>query len=504
MKQSLELKLGQRLTMTPQLQQAIKLLQLSALDLKTEIQQALEENPLLEESDGAGLEAEPSTETGDGGVESEPMAEDPGGEDSGDEYGEQEAAMENPVLSDENTSAVSEETEIADWSEHFESHITGISSDTPAQEMDDRNSAPTTLRSHLEWQMCMVPFSETDYKIAIALIDAVDEDGYLGASIEDIVTVLAGEDIHVEADEVEATLHQIQNFDPPGVCARDLRECLLIQLRQFDHDSSAIERARQLVEHHFDLLCGRDFPQIRRLMKLDEEALNQTVKFIQGLHPRPGNAISPANPSYVVPDVIVKKVKNEWRTELNTSAFPHLRINNTYQALLSGRKNGEETKYIQNHLQEARWFIKSLSQRNETLLRVAKSIVERQKEFFENGEQSMKPMVLHDIAEALDLHESTISRATTQKYMLAPTGIFELKFFFSSHVSTVDGGTCSSTVIRKRIKEFVAEESPSKPISDSKMAKLLSQQGINVARRTVAKYRENMNIPSSSQRKTIM
>ena len=473
--------------MTPQLQQAIKLLQLSAIDLKTEIQQALEENPLLEEQD-TGLDSEPT--------DNEVF-------DTAEGY-EDEAELDTTVSStDENITAASDESEITQWSEHFESHITGIRNDTNAPEIEDRSSKPTTLKDHLMWQMYMIPFSETDREIAIALIDAIDDDGYLTASLEDIIDILAKEGVEIDADEVQATLHQIQNFDPIGVGARDLKECLLIQLRQFDQSQKQIKHAETLITDHFDLLSSRALPQIKRQMKLDDETLNETIKLIQGLHPRPGNAVATVRPNYVIPDIVVKKIKGEWRAELNREAFPHLRINHAYQALLK-KNGGDDKKYLQNHLQEARWFIKSLEQRDDTLLKVAKSIIERQREFLEHGEQAMRPMVLHDIASALDLHESTISRATTQKYMLTPRGIFELKYFFSSHVSTADGGTCSSTVIRTLIKQFVESESPTKPISDSQIAKLLGQQGINVARRTIAKYRENMNIPASSQRKAIV
>ena len=488
MKQSLELKLGQRLTMTPQLQQAIKLLQLSAIDLKTEIQQALEENPLLEEDhapDNADIDVVDRDE-----IYQEPL--------------QREEQREEADFDNDDNAAAAEESEFTQWSEHFESHITGIRNDSSSLEIEDRSSNPTTLKDHLLWQMRMIPFTEADQEIAIALIDAVNEDGYLTVGVEDVIAILDEEDLHVDASEVEATLHQIQNFDPIGVGARDLRECLLIQLRQFDRDLEQIKHAKTLLSDHFDLLSTRSLAQIRRLMKIDETTLNDTIKFIQNLHPRPGNAITPAVPSYIIPDIIVKKIKNEWRAELNREAFPRPRISNTYQALLGRKNNGNDRKYLQNHLQEARWFMKSLDQRDETLLKVARSIIERQREFFELGEQAMKPMVLHDIADTLNLHESTISRATTQKYMLTPRGIFELKYFFSSHVSTADGGTCSSTVIRNLIKQYVDNESPTSPISDSKMAKLLGQQGINVARRTIAKYRENMNIPASSQRKAIV
>jgi RNA polymerase sigma-54 factor len=493
MKQSLQLRLGQRLAMTPQLQQAIKLLQLSAIDLKTEIQQALEENPLLEEPDNS-LESEL-----DLNIEPAEAAVLP--EQSTDSATAGEEAL--GLAADENT-GVSEEPEIGEWSEHFESHVTGIRSDGNVYEFEDRSSNPATLKEHLLWQMCTIPFSDTDRKIAISLIDAIDEDGYLQAATEEIVATLSKEGIDIESDEVEATLHQIQNFDPVGVGARDLRECLLLQLREFDQNTDQIRHARELISEHFDLLCNRSMPQIKRLMKLDDATLNQAIKFIRSLCPRPGNAVASVQTQYVVPDIIVKKLKGEWRAEVNIEAFPRLRVSNAYRSVLGKNKGGEDKKYVQDHVQEARWFIKSLEQRNETLLKVANSIIQRQREFFEHGAQAMQPMVLHDIAGALDLHESTISRATTQKYMLTPRGIFELKYFFSSHVSTTDGGTCSSTVIRTMIRQFVEREPATKPVSDSKMAKLLGQQGINVARRTIAKYRESMNIPASSQRKTIV
>jgi len=478
--------------MTPQLQQAIKLLQLSAIDLKTEIQQALEENPLLEETDSApeselNLETESteSTVPDEESLESASAGEGVSGLATGEH------------------AAISEEPEIGEWSEHFESHITGINNDNNVYEFEDRSSNPTTLKEHLLWQMCTIPFSDTDRKIAISLIDAIDEDGYLQASTEEIIATLSREGIDIESDEVEAALHQIQNFDPTGVGARNLRECLLIQSREFDQNSNQVRHARELISEHFDLLCTRSIPQIKRLMRLDDAMLAQAIKFIQSLHPRPGNAVAAVQTHYVVPDIIVKKIKDKWRAEINHEAFPQLRVSHAYRSVLGRNKGGADKKYIQDHLQEARWFIRSLEQRDETLLKVAISIVERQREFFEHGEQAMQPMVLHDIANALNLHESTISRATTQKYMLTPRGIFELKYFFSSHVSTADGGTCSSTVIRTMIKQFVEREPATKPVSDSQMAKLFGQQGINVARRTIAKYRENMNIPASNRRKTL-
>lgn len=477
--------------MTPQLQQAIKLLQMSAIELTTEIQQALDENPLLEEQ---------------GDLDPDQLAAEDDVEERFQEHrkaGDRTSPDDPPYTGNEDNRS-GDESDMAQWSEHFESHITGVKNENSAFQIEDRSTQPTTLKDHLLWQMRMTPFTDTDRGIAMTLIDAIDEDGYLQAAVEDLVSILDAEEIQVEPEEVEAVLHQIQNFDPSGVGARDLRECLSIQLRQCDQQSVHSVHAIELVDSHFDLLCNRDLQQLKRAMGLDDDEINQAIRVIQGLHPRPGNAVASVHPGYVVPDVIVKKVKGEWRVELNRDAFPHLRINHSYQALLSRQNGAEEKKYMQNTLQEARWFLKSLDQRNDTLLRVSRSIVERQRDFFEHGEEAMRPMVLNDISSALNLHESTVSRATTHKYMLTPRGIFELKYFFSSHVSTADGGTCSSTAIRKLIRQFVEREPPTKPISDSQIAKLLSQRGINVARRTVAKYRENMNIPASSQRRTIL
>lgn len=492
MKQSLELKFAQRLTMTPQLQQAIRLLQLSAIELQEEIQQALEENPLLEEQDDGvddhnDIDAEPSSNA-------EPDTE--AGESDSDSLPETDIQLsDDTIVSDSMTGVEWEEFELPYAPTRHNDEDTGL-------EIDARSSTPTTLRDHLLWQMHMTPFSETDRKIAHVIIDSVDDNGYLTSSREEIQDMLKDE-VEVDAEEIEATLHQIQNFDPPGVCYRNLTECLLLQLRQLENDSDTADIAQRLVSHHLELLRNRDYSQLKRLLKADTDQLQLAIRLVQGLNPRPGSAIQPLPTQYVTPDIVVKKIKGVWRAELNGDALSQLRINRTYKSMIRRGDNSTDNKYIQDHLQEARWFIKSLRNRNETLLKVARVIVERQSDFFEHGEEAMKPMVLSDVAETLDMHESTISRATTQKYLLSPRGVFELKFFFSSHVNTADGGTCSSTAIRSLIKKLVETESPTKPISDSKIAQLLDKQGIQVARRTVAKYREHMNIPPSNQRKSL-
>lgn len=494
MKQSLELKLGQHLTITPQLQQAIRLLQLSSIELQQEIQEALESNPLLEEKEDDTPE-KTDGEMGNGnGQDHEESSTD----------GEMETAdidMESSSLSDD----VSHDH---DWEDSFDtSYTTTVRSDSGDSfpDIDARSSAPLTLRDHLFWQMQMTPFSSTDQYIAIALIDAINEDGYLLSKLEDIQQMLESTNQPIELEEIEAVLHQIQNFDPVGIGARDLGECLRLQLRTLDPETPGLENTRHLATQQcLGWLANRDYAQIRRHLKISEVDLQQAVSIIQKLNPRPGSGVQSDHAAYIVPDIIVKKIKGIWRADLNGEVSPRLRVNPYYEKMIHRGDTSSDNKYLQEQLQQARWFIKSLNSRNETLLTVARNIVDRQRAFFDHGPEAMKPLVLHDIAEIVSMHESTISRVTTNKYMLTPRGIFELKYFFSSHVSTAGGGTCSATAIRSLIKKLVENESPSKPISDSKIAEILEEQGIQVARRTIAKYRESMNIPPSNQRKSLM
>ena len=486
MKQSLQLRLGQHLTMTPQLQQAIRLLQLSTLELRMEVQQALESNMMLELAEE---EEDYDSEEADGLEEREaaPSAE----ETVSDEVDLKEREIPDDLPVD------------SAWEDIYDN----ISAGPAPRENDERSfefgdSAAESLREHLTWQLQMASVSDTDREIAEALIDSINEDGYLATTLEEIHETLDPV-LEVEPDEIEAVLHLIQNFDPPGVGARDLRESLLLQMSQLDPQTPWLKEARTLLSAHFDLLANRDFNQLKRRMKLDEEQLGAVIGLIQSLNPRPGGQISDRRTEYIVPDVIVRKVKGAWRVELNVDAAPRLRINATYADLIRQINDRSDSTYLKNHLQEARWFIKSLMSRNETLLKVATCIVEHQRDFLEQGEVAMKPLVLHDIAQEVEMHESTISRVTTKKYMHTPRGIFELKYFFSSHVGTANGGECSSTAIRALIKKMIAEEIPAKPLSDSKIAGALEKQGINVARRTVAKYREAMAIPPSNERKRL-
>jgi len=353
--------------------------------------------------------------------------------------------------------------------------------------------------------MRMTPFSDTDMIIAETIIDSINDDGYLSTTLEDILSGLDfPEAEEVGLEELEAVLHQVQNFDPVGVAARDLRECLLLQLKHYDNSQQDVVDAIVLVRDYIELLGSRDYNQLMRKMKLSREALQAAIEVVQSVNPRPGGLIASAPAEYIVPDVTVKKDNGKWRVELNFEAVPRLKVNTHYAGMIRRADNSADNTYMRNHLQEARWFIKSLTSRNETLLKVATAIVERQRGFLEHGEEAMKALVLNDIAEELEMHESTISRVTTRKYMHTPRGIFELKYFFSSHVSTAAGGACSSTAIRALIKKLIAAENQVKPLSDSKIGKILEGEGINVARRTVAKYREAMSIPPSNERKRLV
>ncbi|MCG9712456.1 RNA polymerase factor sigma-54 [Shewanella insulae] len=495
MKASLQLKMGQHLTMTPQLQQAIRLLQLSSLELQQEIQQALESNPLLEldeEQESASVELQDDTGSDnfdnkyDDKIELD-SSQDNSGVETSDALTQDSMPDELPVDTT--------------WDEVYTASPNSSSGAMRDDDMPFQGETSEGLYEHLEWQKNLTPFSDNDLAIATAIIDAIDERGYLTQTCEDILEAMG--DPEIELDEVEAVLKRVQHFDPIGVAARDLSECLTIQLAQYGDDTPHIDNARMLIKEHLDLIAGRDFRLLMRKTKLKEDDLREAIALIQTLNPRPGLAITASRDEYVIPDVTVTKKKGRWVVELNPDSMPKINVNQQYAAMARNTKSQADGQFIRGHLQEAKWFLKSLESRNETLLKVTNCIVDFQQGFFEFGEEAMKPMVLNDIAEAVEMHESTISRVTTQKYMHTPRGIFELKYFFSSHVGTDDGGECSSTAIRAFIKKLVAAENQKKPLSDSKMAQLLAEQGIKVARRTIAKYREAMLIPPSNQRKSL-
>ena len=501
MKQSLQLKIGQSLTMTPQLQQAIRLLQLSTLELQQEIQQALEENPLLE------LEEEFADDTSEADPELSQL--DPADSEPPESIEPADTEMTGELNDFEDIAGVSDyDNDIPNDVPIDSSWEDLAASSTPASadntlDFESRNSATTTLTDHLLWQLNLTPMSDRDLLMGLAIIDAVHPDGLLMSSVEDICSGFDAE-LEIELDELEAVLHRIQHFDPLGVAAVDLADCLAIQLRALPAQCPWRNEAITLVSEHLDVLAAKDFASLRRKTRLSDEELAQVVQLIQSLNPRPGSSIGGGAAAYVVPDVQVRKVSGRWQVTLNGEAMPKVRINQTYASLIKRADSSPDNQYLRDNLQEARWFLKSLVSRNDTLLKVATQIVEHQRAFLDYGEEAMKPLVLHDIAEAVEMHESTISRVTTNKYMHTPRGIFELKYFFSSHVSTGSGGEVSSTAIRALIKKFTADENPKKPLSDSKIAAILNEQNIKVARRTVAKYRESMAIPPSNERKRLV
>lgn len=488
MKPSLQLKLGQHLTMTPQLQQAIRLLQLSTLELQTEIQQALEENPMLEQD-----EDNPDSVTA---LETDRETNDT-----------VEVSSETSLDMDKNQEMPDDLAVDSNWEDTYDittatAPSSQQSSDSGNDYLENQSIEGDTLSEHLIWQLQNSQFSDIDKIIAIAIIDAINDDGYLTESIEDIFNSLKDE-LDIEMDEVEAVLHRIQRFDPVGIAARTLKECLLLQLEPFDPQTPGLADVKNIIEHHLGLLGTHDYARLQKKTRRNEEQLHQLILFIQALNPKPGASISKNNAQYVIPDVFVRKINGQWHVSLNPEAAPKLKINTMYESHLKSAGRGKDTSHLRNSLQEARWFLKSLQSRSDTLQRVGDAIVRRQQLFLNYGDEGMKPMVLRDIAEELELHESTISRVTTNKFMHTPRGVYEFKFFFSSHVGTADGGECSATAIRSMVKKLIENENPKKPMSDNKISSLLIKEGINVARRTVAKYRESMLIPPSNERKRL-
>ncbi|WP_096085256.1 RNA polymerase factor sigma-54 [Agaribacterium haliotis] len=507
MKQSLQLKIGHQLTMTPQLQQAIRLLQLSTLDLQAEIQEALESNPLLEVNEQEDSTASESSDNSSdkNQPQSENSSESPSSNDESSADGEATSELAEGDWSEDIPSDLAVDTS---WDDVFQANSfsnTGLArNDQEDYDFDSRRGSTESLSDHLLWQLNLTPMSERDLRIAEAIIDAVGPSGMLAQSLDDISEGLNRELEELEEYEVIAVLHRVQQFDPAGVAARDVSECLLIQLKALGLSGPAFDKACELIRNYLPLLGSRDFKTLMRKLKIKEKELQEVIALIHGLNPRPGDIIDSSSTEYVVPDVFVKKEGQRWTVSLNPDIAPKIRINADYAAMVKRADSSADNTFIRDNLQEARWFLKSLQSRNETLLKVATCIVEKQQGFLDFGPEAMKPMVLHDVAEIVGMHESTISRVTTQKYMHTPQGIFELKYFFSSHVATESGGECSSTAIRAIIKKLVAAENPRKPLSDSKMTGLLEEQGIKVARRTIAKYRESLGIPPSNERKQLI
>ena len=476
MKVGLQLRQSQQLTLTPQLQQAIRLLQLSTLEVSQESDRLLNENPFLERAEDLPTTAFNGSDN---------LQQAPGKSTS--EHNEQETAAHESAAGE------------TDWG--TPSFSASSSNDDEDAGYSEQAADKPTLRDHLIWQLNLSQLEERDKHIVGLLIDALDDNAYLAQPLEEIAELLPAE-LDITLDDLETALVQLQHLDEPGIGARNLSECLALQLQALPRETPYLAIAQRLVEHHLDLLAAHDFVKLKKTLHCDDAALRAAQDLIVHLKPRPGEAFGHSDADYVIPDVLVVKVNGSWRARLNPEAMPRLRINQVYANILQNR--GESSaQEMSGQLQEARWFIKNLQQRFDTILRVSQAIVERQNQFFQHGKIAMRPLVLREIAEQLELHESTISRVTTQKFMLTPFGILELKYFFGSGLATKSGGSCSSTAIRELIKQLVEEEDTRNPLNDSRMSEILAQQGILVARRTVAKYRESMNILPVNLRKTL-
>ena len=473
MKPALQLRLSQHLTLTPQLQQSIRLLQLSTVELNQEIEQALAENPILEREEGDADGAPPA----DGAAPLHPTS------------GSASVAEEAPAHERHD-----------DLTPDFASAWQGGGDDDGDGDRSISAHDAPTLRDHLNEQLSLMNLQARDRALVTLLIDSLDEDGYLTQSLEEVAALMQVEAM-VGVEELSIALRHLQNLEPVGIGARSPSECLALQLRAKRADDPSGRLALHIVEHHLDLLASRDYARLKTLTGAGDEALRAAQSLIQGLNPRPGAAFARLEARYVVPDVIVRKVRGSWRASLNPEAMPRLRINRLYAELASGRASSGAG--LASKLQEARWLIKNVRQRFDTILRVAQAIAERQRHFLDHGEVAMRPMVLREIADMLGLHESTISRVTTQKYMATPRGTFELKYFFGSHVATETGGAASATAIRALIRQLVDAEDARTPLSDAQLSRILGKQGIVVARRTIAKYRESLLIPPVRQRRAL-
>ena len=481
MKQALQLRLSQHLTLTPQLQQSIRLLQLSTMELNQELEKFLMENPLLERED-AETEAQPVAASYQAPTGEAPSAS--------------QSDTPSDTLSEE--ASADRQAEI-DW--YSEAPASGGARDD-AEDSDYPQVAAElpSLREHLLTQVSLTNIEPRDRRLVELLIDALDEGGYLTMPLEELADLIPSE-LGVEPEELQIALCNLQSLDPTGVGARNAQECLELQLLALPENTSGLTLALAVVRQHLALLAAHDFARLKKALGCTDDHLRKAQQLIQTLNPHPGAEFASFETRYIVPDVIVRKAKNVWVASLNQDAVPRLRINRMYADILQNNRGA--SGQLSQRLQEARWLIKNVQQRFETILRVSQAIVDRQRHFLEHGEVAMRPLVLREIAETLGLHESTISRVTTQKFMLTPRGIFELKYFFGSHVATEAGGACSATAIRALIKQLIAAEAPKKPLSDSNISHILGQQGIVVARRTIAKYRESLHIPPVNLRKSL-
>ncbi len=482
----LKLRMGMQLVMTPQLQMAIRLLQMSSMDLAEYLQEELDKNPLLERSEEKSV---------DGSEErTEPPASQTANETG--ETPEASSDLPEPPPSEERLS-----TDLpvdADWSDVYgDSHGTSsfeMPSGSEAPPLENTLTRGDTLADHLTWQLGVSALNERERTLGMAIIDAIDDNGYLTVTLDNLAEITGA-----TLEEVEDALVLIQSFEPAGVAARSLAECLRMQLK-----------SRKLAHHpystlleHLEDLARRDFRKLKRVLKVNDEELSEAVALIQSLNPKPGLAFGSDQANYIAPDVFVRKHEGEWIVEVNPDTMPKLRINRNYESVLENRINPDDKRFLAENARSAQWLIKSLEQRSSTIYRVAESIVRFQKDFLEYGPEHLKPLILKDVADDIGVHESTTSRVTSNKYMHTHRGIFELKYFFSSSLASQSGETHSSEAVKYKIKKLVESEPPRRPHSDEKLAKLLQEQGIAVARRTVAKYRDALNIPSSSRRKQL-
>jgi RNA polymerase sigma-54 factor len=472
LKPALQLRLGQQLTMTPQLQQAIRLLQLPVLELQAQVQQALESNVMLEAEEDEVVELT--------SLEASQSPEPEAAEDAGP--GEEEVVVEMEDPWEDATAPAGEK------------RAQGDDDDRPLEFSDERER---DLHQHLIWQLEISPLDPRQVWIGEAIIDALSDDGYLTETVADIAQSL-GSDLPITEEDVEQVLAFVQTFDPAGIGARSVSECICLQLAQLEAETPGRELALKIAQDHLQHVADRDVAALRRALAADEESLQEALALIRGCQPRPGSAFQVSQPEYIVPDVFVKRTEHGWAVEINPASVPRLKVNQSYAGVVA---RSADYASLRAQLQEARWLIRSLEIRNETLLKVARTIVQRQAAFLEKGEEAMEPMILRDVAEAVSMHESTISRVTTGKYMHTPRGIVEFRFFFSSHVAGTDGADVSSVAIRARIRRLIADEEAGKPLSDAQLAEMLSTEGIKVARRTVAKYRESLGLASSSERR---
>jgi len=489
LKPALQLKLGQQLTMTPQLQQAIRLLQLPVLELQAQIREALESNVMLESED-----------------------EESGSLESGELPLPHQTSYDNPPPAEPGSAPHEERQETGDGESGLDltdadeqwtdSPLTGPAESSWSgddQSLDFPAARGETLQEHLGWQLEMSRLDPRDMRIGAAIIDAINDDGYLIEPLEEIAGNLQPETIASVAD-VERILKVVQAMEPAGVGARSVGECIELQLRPLDPDTPGRDTALLIAAHYLDQVAGQQYALLRRQLRVTEAEMENALALVRSCQPRPGSSVYSVPAEYIVPDVFVRRTERGWAVDINPASLPRIRVNQSYASLIG--RSGDHAM-LRTQLQEARWLIRSLEIRNDTLLKVARCIVQRQSAFLEHGDEHMQPMILKDVAEAVQMHESTISRVTTNKYMHTHRGVFEFRYFFSSHVAGSDGTELSSTAIRAKIRKLVAAEEPGKPLSDSRIAEILSKEGVLVARRTVAKYRESLGIPASSERKRV-